>query len=152
VPAAGGKLGVTTVGADQTIGRGTWLALVAMGLGVFVIANDFTALSVAIPKIDADLHTTLNHAQWVINGYALVFGVLIVTGGRLADLLGRKRIFMIGATIFGVFSLLCGLMPDIDLLIACRALMGVGAALMWPAVLGITYTLLPTAKKGWPAA
>jgi EmrB/QacA subfamily drug resistance transporter len=119
-----------------------------MGLGVFVIANDFTALSVAIPKIDADLHTTLNHAQWVINGYALVFGVLIVTGGRLADLLGRKRIFMIGATIFGVFSLLCGLMPDIDLLIACRALMGVGAALMWPAVLGITYTLLPTAKKG----
>jgi MFS family permease len=119
-----------------------------MGLGVFVIANDFTALSVAIPKIDADLHTTLNHAQWVINGYALVFGVLIVTGGRLADLLGRKRIFMIGATIFGVFSLLCGLMPDIDLLIACRALMGVGAALMWPAVLGITYTLLPAAKKG----
>jgi EmrB/QacA subfamily drug resistance transporter len=119
-----------------------------MGLGVFVIANDFTALSVAIPKIDADLHTTLNRAQWVINGYALVFGVLIVTGGRLADLLGRKRIFMIGATIFGVFSLLCGLMPDIDLLIACRALMGVGAALMWPAVLGITYTLLPAARKG----
>ena len=102
-----------------------------MGLGVFVIANDFTALSVAIPKLDADLHTTLNHAQWVINGYALVFGVLIVTGGRLADLLGRKRIFMIGATVFGVFSLLCGLMPDIDLLIACRALMGVGGALMW---------------------
>jgi len=137
-----------TVGTDQKIGRGTWLALVAMGLGVFVIANDFTALAVAIPKIDADLHTTLNHAQWVINGYALVFGVLIVTGGRLADLFGRKRIFMIGAAIFGVFSLLCGLMPDIDLLIACRALMGVGGALMWPAILGMTYALLPPAKKG----
>jgi EmrB/QacA subfamily drug resistance transporter len=148
VPAAGGKLGVTTVDADQKIGRGTWLALIAMGLGVFVIANDFTALSVAIPKIDADLHTSLNHAQWVINGYALVFGVLIVTGGRLADMLGRKRIFLIGATIFGVFSLLCGLMPNVDLLIACRALMGVGGALMWPAVLGITYALLPAAKKG----
>jgi MFS family permease len=119
-----------------------------MGLGVFVIANDFTALSVAIPKLDTDLHTTLNRAQWVINGYALVFGVLIVTGGRLADLLGRKRIFTFGAAIFGAFSLLCGVMPNVELLIACRALMGVGGALMWPAVLGLTYALLPADKKG----
>ena len=52
-----------------------------MGVGVFLIANDFTALSVAIPKIEADLHTTLNRAQWVINGYNVLFGVLIVTGG-----------------------------------------------------------------------
>ena len=65
-----------------------------MGLGVFVIGNDFTALSVAIPRIEQELHTTLNRAQWMINGYALLFGVLIVTGGRLADLLGRKRMFM----------------------------------------------------------
>jgi MFS family permease len=56
-----------------------------MGVGVFLIANDFTALSVAIPKIEADLHTTLNRAQWVINGYNVLFGVLIVTGGRLAS-------------------------------------------------------------------
>jgi MFS family permease len=71
---------------------------------VFVIANEFTALSVAIPNIEADLHTTLNKSQWVINGYALVFGVLIVTGGRLADLFGRKRTFMVGATIFAASS------------------------------------------------
>ena len=64
----------------------------------------------------------------MINGYALVFGVLIVTGGRLADLFGRKRMFLIGAAIFGVFSLLAGLMPTVDLLIVCRALMGVGGA------------------------
>lgn len=119
-----------------------------MGLGVFVIANDFTALSVAIPKIEHDLHTSLSHAQWVINGYALVFGVLIVTGGRLADLFGRKRVFLIGAAIFGVFSLLCGLVPTVGLLIAGRALMGVGGALMWPAILGLTYALLPEDKKG----
>jgi len=119
-----------------------------MGLGVFVIANDFTALSVAIPRIEQDLHTTLSRAQWVINGYALLFGVLIVTGGRLADLLGRKRMFMVGATIFALFSLLCGVMPDVGLLIACRALMGVGGALMWPAILGLTYSLLPADRKG----
>ena len=62
-----------------------------MALGVFVIANDFTALSVAIPEIERDLSISLTKAQWVINGYTLVFGVLIVTGGRLADLFGRKR-------------------------------------------------------------
>ena len=86
-----------------------------MALGVFVIANDFTTLSVAIPNIEGDLNTTLTKAQWVINGYALVFGVLIVTGGRLADLFGRKRIFMIGAAIFAGFSLLAGLMPGVGL-------------------------------------
>jgi EmrB/QacA subfamily drug resistance transporter len=121
---------------------------VAMGLGVFVIANDFTALSVAIPKIEQDLHTSLNRAQWVINGYALLFGVLIVTGGRMADMFGRKRVFMVGATIFAVFSLLCAVMPNVELLIACRALMGVGGAIMWPAVLGLTYSLLPGDRKG----
>ena len=119
----------------------TWLALAAMALGVFVIANDFTALSVAIPRIEAQLHTSLNTAQWVINGYALVFGVVIVTGGRLADLFGRKRAFMAGASVFGFFSLLSGLMPNVYLLIICRALMGVGGAVMWPAVLGLTLQL-----------
>ncbi|HEY5354208.1 MAG TPA: MFS transporter [Streptosporangiaceae bacterium] len=93
-----------------------------MGLGVFVIANDFTALSVAIPRIEQELHTTLSRAQWVINGYALLFGVLIVTGGRLADLLGRKRMFMAGAAIFALFSLLCGVAPDVGLLIGVAGL------------------------------
>ncbi|HEX9065692.1 MAG TPA: DHA2 family efflux MFS transporter permease subunit [Streptosporangiaceae bacterium] len=135
-------------GAGKNAARSKWLALVAMGLGVFLIANDFTALSVAIPRIESDLHTTLNRAQWVINGYALVFGVLIVTGGRLADMFGRKRMFMVGATIFGAFSLLAGLMPTAELLIACRALMGAGGAIVWPAVLGLTYMILPANKKG----
>jgi EmrB/QacA subfamily drug resistance transporter len=134
--------------AGDRIDRRTWLALFAMALGVFVIANDFTALSVAIPKIESDLSTTLARAQWVINGYALVFGVLIVTGGRLADMLGRKRMFMLGATIFASFSLAAGLVPGVVLLIACRMLMGVGGALMWPAVLGMTYALLPDDKAG----
>ena len=144
----GDTLAVSTTRPGSALTARTWLALVAMGLGVFVIANDFTALSVAIPRIEQDLHTTLSRAQWVINGYALLFGVLIVTGGRLADLLGRKRMFMVGATIFALFSLLCGVVPDVGLLIACRALMGVGGALMWPAILGLTYSLLPADRKG----
>ena len=131
----------------EALGTSTLLALGAMALGVFVIANDFTALSVAIPNIEEQLHTTVSRAQWVINGYALVFGVLIVTGGRLADLFGRKRVFMIGAAVFALFSLLSGLMPTVNLLIICRALMGVGGALMWPAVLGLTYSILPPSRK-----
>jgi len=128
--------------------RGTKVALVAMSLGVFLIANDFTALAVAIPNIEHDLDTSLTSAQWVINAYALVFGVLIVTGGRFADLFGRKRIFMIGAALFAAFSLLSGLAPDVHLLIAGRALMGVGGAMMWPAILGMVYALLPDDKAG----
>ncbi|HEY2552327.1 MAG TPA: DHA2 family efflux MFS transporter permease subunit [Streptosporangiaceae bacterium] len=139
---------MSSVAAEERISRRTWLALVAMALGVFLIANDITALTVAIGRIETDLHTSLNRAQWVINGYALVFGVLIVTGGRLADLFGRKRIFMIGAAIFALFSLLTAVMPNVDLVIACRALMGIGGALVWPAVLGLTYTILPEGRKG----
>src|SRR5262245_41916029 len=142
----------TSSGTAGRIERSTILALVAMGLGVFVVANDFTALSVAIPNIESDLHTNLTKAQWVINGYALVFGVLIVTGGRLADLFGRKRMFMIGAAIFAAFSLAAGLMPSVVPLILCRGAMGIGGALMWPAVLGMTYGLLPDNKAGFAGA
>ena len=132
--------------ADR-VDRNTWIALTAMALGVFVIANDFTALSVAIPEIEHDLSTSLTKAQWVINGYALVFGVLLVTGGRLADLFGRKRVFMVGAAIFAGFSLVAGLVPGAGLLIAARMAMGIGGALMWPAILGMTYALLPESKS-----
>jgi EmrB/QacA subfamily drug resistance transporter len=123
--------------------RGTWLALGAMAVSVFVIANDVTALSVALPQIEKDFDADVSTVQWVINAYALVFGVLIVPGGRLADMLGRRRVFFIGAAIFAAFSVLGGAAQDELWLIACRALMGIGGALMWPAVLGMTYDILP---------
>jgi EmrB/QacA subfamily drug resistance transporter len=138
----------SAVAASGGLDRGTKVALVAMSFGVFLIANDFTALSVAIPNIEHDLDTSLTSAQWVINAYALVFGVLIVTGGRFADLFGRKKIFMIGAALFALFSLLSGLAPTIELLIVGRGLMGVGGALMWPAILGMVYAILPDEKAG----
>jgi len=132
----------------KPIDRGTWLALIAMGIAVFVIANDFSAINVAIPQIEHDFHTNVTTAQWVVNAYALTFGVLIVTGGRLADLFGRRRAFFIGTAIFAVFSVLGGVAQSEAWLIAMRVLMGVGGALMWPAILGMTYAALPEERAG----
>ena len=88
---------------------GTVVALIAMGLGVIVIANDFTALNVALPAIEQDFNVDVGTVQWVINAYCLVFGMAIVTGGRLADLFGRRRAFFLGSALFAGFSLLGGL-------------------------------------------
>ncbi|MGA9636662.1 MAG: MFS transporter [Solirubrobacterales bacterium] len=132
----------------KPIDRGTWLALIAMGIAVFVIANDFSAINVAIPQIEHDFHTDVTTAQWVVNAYALTFGVLIVTGGRLADLFGRRRAFFVGAGIFAVFSLLGGAAQSEAWLIGMRVLMGIGGALMWPAILGMTYAALPEERAG----
>jgi EmrB/QacA subfamily drug resistance transporter len=133
---------------DDRLNKSTILGLAAMALAVLVVANDFTALSVALPAIERDFGADVTTAQWVINGYALVFGVLIVTGGRLADMFGRRQIFFLGAGIFAVFSVIGGFAPNVVVLLTCRALMGVGGAMMWPAVLGMTYALLPSSKAG----
>jgi EmrB/QacA subfamily drug resistance transporter len=132
----------------KPIERGTWLALIAMGIAVFVIANDFSAINVAIPQIEQDFHTDVTTAQWVVNAYALTFGVLIVTGGRLADLFGRRRAFFVGTSIFATFSVLGGAAQSEAWLIATRVLMGIGGALMWPAILGMTYAALPEERAG----
>jgi EmrB/QacA subfamily drug resistance transporter len=139
--------GVSADSGDR-LSRGTIMALVAMGLAVFVVANDFTALSVALPTIERQYNADVSTVQWVINAYALVFGVLIVTGGRLADMFGRKRMFFVGAGIFAFFSLLGGIAQDAGWLIGARALMGIGGAMMWPATLGMTYAILPESKAG----
>jgi EmrB/QacA subfamily drug resistance transporter len=124
------------------------MALIAMGLGVIVIANDFTALNVALPSIEHDFNVDVGTVQWVINAYALTFGMAIVAGGRLADMFGRRKVFFIGAAIFASFSLLGGIAQDSFFLIAMRVGMGIGGALMWPAILGMTYAALPESKAG----
>ncbi len=133
---------------ERELDRTTILALAAMGLAVLVIANDFTALSVALPSIERQFDTDVGTVQWVINAYALTFGVLIVVGGRLADMFSRKRVFIAGAAIFAGFSVLGGAAQDVDWLIACRVAMGIGGALMWPAILGMTYAALPASRAG----
>jgi EmrB/QacA subfamily drug resistance transporter len=125
-----------------------WTALFAMGAAVFVIANDFSAVNVALPTMEKDFDTNINTIQWVVNAYALTFGVLIVTGGRLADMFGRRVSFFLGAGIFAVMSAAGGAAPTEAFLIVTRALMGIGGALMWPAILGMTYAILPEDKAG----
>jgi EmrB/QacA subfamily drug resistance transporter len=119
-----------------------------MSMSVLVIANDFSAVNVAIPTMEKDFDTGVNTIQWVVNAYALTFGVMIVTGGRLADMFGRRRAFFIGTAIFASMSALGGAAQSEAWLIATRVLMGIGGALMWPAILGMTFALLPAEKAG----
>jgi EmrB/QacA subfamily drug resistance transporter len=119
-----------------------------MGAAVVVIANDFSAINVALPTMEQDFHTNVNTIQWVVNAYALTFGVMIVTGGRLADMFGRRNAFFLGTAIFASMSALGGAAQTETWLIATRTLMGVGGALMWPAILGMTYEILPEEKAG----
>jgi EmrB/QacA subfamily drug resistance transporter len=119
-----------------------------MAVAVVVIANDFSAINVALPTMEQDFNTNVNTIQWVVNAYALTFGVLIVTGGRLADMFGRRNAFFLGTAIFASMSALGGAAQTETWLIASRVLMGIGGALMWPAILGMTYELLPEEKAG----
>jgi EmrB/QacA subfamily drug resistance transporter len=134
--------------SSGAITRTTWLALLAMGVSVIVIANDFSAINVALPTMESDFQTNVNTIQWVINAYALTFGVMIVTGGRLADMFGRRRAFFLGTAIFASMSALGGAAQTETWLIMTRVVMGVGGALMWPAILGMTYELLPEERAG----
>ena len=119
-----------------------------MGMAVVVIANDFSAINVALPTMESDFDTNINTIQWVVNAYALTFGVMIVTGGRLADMFGRRNAFFLGTAIFASMSALGGAAQTETWLIASRTLMGIGGALMWPAILGMTFAILPEEKAG----
>jgi EmrB/QacA subfamily drug resistance transporter len=119
-----------------------------MGMAVVVIANDFSAINVALPTMESDFNTNINTIQWVVNAYALTFGVMIVTGGRLADMFGRRNAFFLGTAIFASMSALGGAAQTETWLIATRTLMGIGGALMWPAILGMTFAILPEEKAG----
>ncbi|GAB2884470.1 MFS transporter [Microbulbifer echini] len=130
------------------LNRDRFLALTALSFAVFLVANDLTVFPAAIPTIELEFNSTITRVQWIINGYILVFGVLIIMGGRLADIYGRRRIFFIGAVIFAFFSLLAALAIDLWMLLVARALMGVGGALMWPAILGMVYGLIPKEQSG----
>ncbi|WP_444922508.1 MFS transporter [Microbulbifer sp. CnH-101-G] len=133
---------------NYPLARERLLALAALSFAVFLVANDLTIFPAAITTIEQEFDTDITTAQWVINGYILVFGVLVISGGRLADIYGRRRIFLTGAGIFVFFSILAALSIDIQMLLVARALMGVGGALIWPAILGMIYELVPKENPG----
>lgn len=117
--------------------RTKWFALALLCVTQFVVVLDVAIVNVALPSIQADLGFSQDDLQWVISAYALVFGGFLLLGGRLADILGRRSVFMAGLVIFSVGSLLCGLAWDDISLIAARALQGLGAATITPAALSI---------------
>ena len=116
--------------------RNVW-ALVAVALATFMTYLDNNIINVAIPVIEKDLHLTTSGIEWIVSSYILTFAGLMLIGGRLADLFGRRRLFLIGLGVFTVASLFAGLSGDVSTLIASRALQGVGAALLTPTTLAI---------------
>jgi EmrB/QacA subfamily drug resistance transporter len=117
-----------------------WLVLVLICLAQFMVILDGTIVNVALPSIQTDLGLSEANLQWIVNAYALVFGGFLLLGGRAGDLLGRKRLFLIGLVIFTAASLLNGLATSSGMLIGFRALQGLGAALISPAALSIIST------------
>jgi EmrB/QacA subfamily drug resistance transporter len=125
-----------------------WWTLGAVAFGLFMIMLDNTIVNVALPSIQRDLDIGISELEWVFNGYALTFGVLMLTGGKLADLLGRRRIFIAGLVIFTLASLFCGLATSAGWLIGARVVQGAGSALMNPATLSIITATFPPRQRG----
>src|SRR5919197_963069 len=125
-----------------------WWTLGAMCFALFMIMLDNTVVNVALPSIQRDFDASLSALEWTINAYTLTFAVLLVTGGRLGDIFGRRLVFLIGVGIFAVASATIGFAPSDGFLVASRALQGVGAALMMPGTLSIISNAFPPRERG----
>jgi EmrB/QacA subfamily drug resistance transporter len=117
-----------------------WFALAVVGAAFFMTILDVSIVNVALPTIAEKLHFSRGNLQWVVTAYALTFGGFLLLGGRAADLLGRRRVFMVGVALFSAASLVCGLSNSDGLLIAARAVQGLGGAIISPAALSIVST------------
>jgi EmrB/QacA subfamily drug resistance transporter len=125
-----------------------WWTLAAVSFGLFMIMLDNTIVNVALPTIEGSLHLKISELEWVVAGYALTFGAFMLTGGKLADLFGRRLIFVVGLVVFTASSLACGLANGAEMLIAARVVQGLGAALMNPATLSIITVTFPPRQRG----
>jgi EmrB/QacA subfamily drug resistance transporter len=123
-----------------TIPRAGLLILASVGLAQVLVTLDYFALAVAIPEMARDLDVSTTDIQWALTAYLISFAALMVAGGRIGDILGRKRTLLVGIVIFGAASLLCGLAADEYMLVACRVLQGVGAAILFPTSMAVVGT------------
>ena len=136
-------------GASSGGNRGNpWIILLVVSLGFFMTLLDLTIVNIAIPNMISRLHASLDDILWVINAYALVLAVLLITAGRLGDLIGQRRVFAAGIAVFTLASAACGLAPSPGWLIAFRAIQGLGAALLMPQTLAILTTVFPPERRG----
>jgi EmrB/QacA subfamily drug resistance transporter len=129
-------------------GNRRWWTLAAMCFALFMIMLDNTVVNVALPSIQKDLGASLSGLEWTVNAYTLSFAVLLVTGGRLGDILGRRKMFLFGVIVFALSSASIGMAPNETWLVAGRALQGLGAAFMMPATLSIITVTFPPAERG----
>src|SRR5438105_10393954 len=127
--------------------RRKWLALGLLAVVQFMVVLDIAIVNVALPSIKVDLGFSQEDLQWVISAYALVFGGFLLLGGRAADLLGRRRVFLGGLVVFTLASLLAGLAWSEASLIGARALQGLGAAIISPAALSMVSTTFPEGRE-----
>jgi EmrB/QacA subfamily drug resistance transporter len=127
--------------------RSPWATLTVLALAQFIVVLDVTIVNVALPHIQTDLGFTPDGLQWVISAYTLVFGGFLLLGGRAADLLGARRVFVAGLVLFGITSLAGGLAGSPGLLVAARSVQGLGGALLSPAALGILTVTFPHGKE-----
>ncbi|GIJ68552.1 DHA2 family efflux MFS transporter permease subunit [Virgisporangium ochraceum] len=125
-----------------------WLVLVVLCLGFFMILLDTTIVNVAIPAMSDDLNASLADVLWILNAYILVYAVLLITAGRLGDLYGPRRLFIVGLVVFTAASAACGFAQNPDQLIAFRVLQGVGGALLTPQTLTALTVIFPPDKRG----
>src|SRR4051794_8148298 len=127
----------------RTSARRRWSALALLVTAQFMVILDVAIVNVALPAIKSDLGFSSASLQWIVSAYAILFGGTLLLGGRVGDLLGRRRVFMVGLALFAVTSLACGFAWSESSLIVFRGLQGLGGALLAPAALALLMTLFP---------
>jgi len=125
-----------------------WAVLVVVSLGFFMTLLDLTIVNIAIPNMIARLHASLDDVLWVLNAYALVLAVLVITAGRLGDIIGTRTMFVAGIAAFTAASAACGFAPSAGWLIGFRAVQGLGAAMLMPQTLAIVTMVFPPERRG----
>src|SRR4051795_10777691 len=120
-----------------------WMALVVLCVGMLMSVLDATIVNVALPSIQGDLGFSQSTLAWVVNAYLIAFGGLLLLAGRVGDLIGRRRIFLIGLGVFTAASLVCGLADSQEVLIGARFVQGAGGALTSAVILGMIVTMFP---------
>lgn len=135
-------------GAGAVGDRRRWIALAVVMTAAFMDLVDVTIVNIAIPSIEGDLGASFGAIQWITAGYALAFAAGLITGGRLGDIYGRKRLFLVGIAAFTAASALCGFAPNAETLVAARLLQGASAAMMVPQVLSIVHVTFPAHERG----